>query len=98
MKKNYLFAATLIITLVLSLGIGSFMDAAAAQLQIDTPTLKPTIKATNTPLPKLTSTPTLKPTNTPTNTPTDTPTIKPTIKVTNTLPTKLTTTPTKLQP
>ena len=44
MKKNYLLAAILIITLLLSLGIGSFMDDAAAQLQIDTPTLKPTTK------------------------------------------------------
>ena len=52
MKKNYVLAATLIITLFLSLGIGAFMDADAATLQIDTPTLKPTVKATNTPLPK----------------------------------------------
>jgi hypothetical protein len=78
MKKNYLLAIILIITLLFSLGIGSFMDAAAAQLQIDTPTLKPTLKATNTPPPKPTNTPTVKPTNTPTTKPTSTPTVKPT--------------------
>ena len=78
MKKKYLLAVILIITLLVSLGIGSFMDAAAAHLQIDTPTLKPTTKATNTPLPKLTSTPT----------------VKPTTKAADTPPPKLTNTPT----
>ena len=93
MKKNYLLAVVLIITLLFSFGIGSFMDAAAAQLQIATPTLKPTLKATNTMPPKVTSTPTVKPTDTPTNTPTDTPTVKPTVKATNTPLPKPTNTP-----
>ena len=66
MKKKYLLAVILIIALLFSLGISSFIDADATQLQIDTPTLKPTLKATNTPPTKLTSTPTVKPTNTPT--------------------------------
>jgi hypothetical protein len=78
MKKNYLLAVILIIALVSSLGMSSFMDADAAQLQIDTPTLKPTVKATDTPLPKPTSTPTVKPTlkasDTPLPKPTNTPT------------------------
>ena len=77
MKKNYLLAVILIIALFLSLGIGSLIDA-AAQLQIDTPTLKPTVKATNTPLPKLTSTPTVKPTLKATDTPLPKPTNTPT--------------------
>lgn len=90
MKKNYLLAAILVIALFFSVGIGSFMDADAAQLQIDTPALKPTVKATNTPLPKVTRTPTVKPsnTNTATNTPIDTPTVKPTLKATNPPPPK----------
>jgi hypothetical protein len=88
MKKDYLLAVIIVITVLFFLGIGSFMDADAAQLQIDTPTLKPTVKATNTPPPKLTSTPTVKPTDTPINTPTDTPTVKPTVKATNTPPPK----------
>ena len=94
MKKNYLLAGILITTLLLFLGIGSFLEADAAQLQIETPTLKPTLKATNTPPPKLTSTPTVKPTNTPTNTATDTPPVKPTIKASNTPTVKQTNTPT----
>jgi hypothetical protein len=86
MKKNYLLAVLLITTLLLSLGLGAFIDAAAAQLDVNTPTLKPTTKATNTPQPKVTSTPTVKPTDTPT----DTPTTKPTTKAppTNTPPVK----------
>jgi hypothetical protein len=87
MKTNYLLAVILIITLLLSLGISSFMDADAAQLQIDTPTLKPTLKVTNTPPPKVTSTPTA------TETPIDAPTVKPTVKVTNTPLPKPTNTP-----
>jgi hypothetical protein len=68
MKKNYLLAGILIMTLLLFLGIGSFMDAAAAQVTIDTPMDKPTTKATNTSTtkPTATPTPTVKPTNTPT--------------------------------
>ena len=68
-KKNYLPAVILIIALFLSLGIGAFMDADAAQLESDTPTLKPTVKVTNTPPSKLTSTPTVKPTVKATNSP-----------------------------
>ena len=55
MKRNYLLAAILVVTLLLSLGIGSFM-AASAQV-FDTPTVKPTLKATNTPEAKPTNTP-----------------------------------------
>jgi hypothetical protein len=54
MKKDYLLAAILVVTLLLSLGIGSFMDASAQVL--DTPTMKPTLKATNTPQAKPTNT------------------------------------------
>ena len=79
MKKSSLLATILILAFVLSLGLASFIDAAAAELLIDTPTAKPTTKVTNTPAPKLTSTPTTKPPAKVTNTPapklTNTPTI-----------------------
>jgi hypothetical protein len=55
MKRNYLLAAILVATLLLSLRIGSFMDASAQVL--DTPTVKPILKATNTPQAKPTNTP-----------------------------------------
>jgi hypothetical protein len=69
MKKIYLLAVILPITLLFLLGIGSFLAADAAQIESDTPTLKPTTKVTNTPPAKLTNTPTLKPTTKVTNTP-----------------------------
>ena len=48
MKKKHLLALILPIALLVSLVVGSFMSADAAQITTDTPTLKPTVKATNT--------------------------------------------------
>ena len=95
MKKIYLLAVILPIALLFFLGIGSFLDADAAQIPTDTPTLKPTVKATNTQPPKVTNTPTDTPTTKPSNTPTLKSTSTPTKNPTNTPTTKPTTTPTK---
>ena len=46
MKKIYLLAVILPITLLFFVGMGSFMDAAAAQIPTNSPTEKPTRKAT----------------------------------------------------
>lgn len=81
MRINHFLAILVIGTLLLSLALGSVLDA-AAQVLMSTPTAKPTIKATNTPAAKPTSTPTAKPTSKATDTPaakfTSTPTVKPT--------------------
>lgn len=55
MKMNYFLADIRMVTLLLSLGIGSFMDASAQVL--DTSTVRPTFTATNTPQAKPTNTP-----------------------------------------
>lgn len=52
---NYFLADIRMVTLLLSLGIGSFMDASAQVL--DTSTVRPTFTATNTPQAKPTNTP-----------------------------------------